>query len=393
MTIGGPIPATSRTRPSDPRPSCPQGGRPSGRSTSHSRRVAGGLVTRRGEPPATSSAHLLASVEDERTDDDRQEAAGHPERDLEVGEIPRPAAADADEVGDSSPPEQRRDPVAEHAGDEQPAARPQAPLAAEPAERREPGQEPRHDDRRDRHRQAQRQLAGAVVEDDDVCVRDRPLLRQQVGREGGGEDGEPDPERRHRLRVGELQRERATRVRATATYPAIATPTATSAIQTVRNLISRPAGIRASGSRITAPAVTIAPSHARRVRHCCPNQPNSGPVSTPPTSTRASLCRKPTAVVDVSWAFSSGLSVITPYAAKAQAVQPNPSSAARRAPLCVQPATNASTSHGAESRLTSAAHGTQDMLPRYWSPAPNSAARASTSRTPTGGAYPAELTP
>ena len=43
---------------------------------------------------------------------------GKAERDLEVGDVPDPAAGDLDEVRDTLGPEERRDAVGENPGDE-----------------------------------------------------------------------------------------------------------------------------------------------------------------------------------------------------------------------------------------------------------------------------------
>src|SRR4051794_5728790 len=69
------------------------------------------------------------------------------------------------------------------------------------------------------------------------------------------------------------------------------------------------------------------------------------------------------------------------YPTSAAAVQPSPSSAARRGSRWVEPATKASTSHGAESRLTSVDQPMPQTWPepRYWSPAPKAAAARSAS--------------
>jgi hypothetical protein len=63
------------------------------------------------------------------------------------------------------------------------------------------------------------------------------------------------------------------------------TPTATSATQTSRKRIGFTVTRRASGSKQSAAAVARAPKSARRVRHCWPNQPKTGPVTMPPTRT------------------------------------------------------------------------------------------------------------
>src|SRR5436190_15040521 len=71
------------------------------------------------------------------------------------------------------------------------------------------------------------------------------------------------------------------------------------------------------------------------------------------------------------------------YPTSAAAVQPSPSSAARRGSRWVEPATKASTSHGAESRLTSVGQPIPQTWPepRYWSPAPKAAESTSATRT------------
>src|SRR5947208_5877904 len=67
----------------------------------------------------------FAAVGHGRTDEDRGEAADEPERDLEVGHVPHPAA-EVDEVRDAAVPEERRDPVADHSAGEEPGADPRA---------------------------------------------------------------------------------------------------------------------------------------------------------------------------------------------------------------------------------------------------------------------------
>ena len=70
-------------------------------------------------------------------------------------------------------------------------------------------------------------------------------------------------------------------------------PRARRSIGSVRYGPSLDGACRASGSRQSAAAVTSAPAIARRVRHCWPNQPNSGPVTMPPTRTAALADEEP----------------------------------------------------------------------------------------------------
>src|SRR3954447_25722003 len=71
------------------------------------------------------------------------------------------------------------------------------------------------------------------------------------------------------------------------------------------------------------------------------------------------------------------------YPRSAAAVQPSPSSAARRGSRWVEPTTKASTSHGADSRLTSVGQPRPQTwpAPRYWSPAPKATESSSATAT------------
>src|SRR5256885_1228890 len=83
--------------------------------------------------------------------------ADEPERDLEVGHVPHPAA-EVDEVRDAAVPEERRDSVADHSAGEEPGADPRAGDSADSAPRGEAG-EGRRDREGDRaHERAPRQL-------------------------------------------------------------------------------------------------------------------------------------------------------------------------------------------------------------------------------------------
>ena len=107
--------------------------------------------------------------------------------------------------------------------------------------------------------------------------------------------------------------------------------------------------------------MTSAPVIARRVRHCWPNQPNSGPVTMPPRRTGASLTKKPCVLASVYCASSTRAVGQQEVADERGERGAEPEQ--RRAPRLrwVAPARKASDSHGAERRLTSldqpAAHG------------------------------------
>src|SRR4051812_42762737 len=176
----------------------------------------------------------------------------------------------------------------------------------------------------------------------------------------------------------------------TSSAAASASPAATSASETARYRIGSTEARRATGSRQSAAAVTSAPAIARRVRPCWPNQPKSGPVTTPPSSTRCSLTKKPRVFANEYWAPSAGLSVMRKYPRSAAAVQASPSSAARRGSRWVEPTTKASTSHGADSRLTSVGQPMPQTWPdpRYWSPAPKAAESSSATATVSFGLTP-----
>src|SRR6266487_6968508 len=100
----------------------------------------------------------------------------------------------------------------------------------------------------------------------------------------------------------------------------------------------------------------------------------------PPINTRASEWRrlKIRAGSRLKCTFSIGVSVIAQYPARAANVTVRPISAADLPRIWVQPKQKAITSQEADIKLNAVATGQLEMLPRYWSPAPNTAPAAMT---------------
>ena len=154
----------------------------------------------------------------------------------------------------------------------------------------------------DRARVYLEDLAGAVEQGSEQLVeaqmrqrgvRDRLQPPDALRVEPSGHTAGGIPAQRGAKRSTPLEERRRS------TAAASARPAATSASHTARKRIGSTEARRASGSRQSAAAVTSAPAIARRVRHCWPNQPKSGPVKTAPRSTRCSLTKNPRAFASV----------------------------------------------------------------------------------------------